>query len=220
MALSTLGDGNVSTRVTDQIRASIHALEFAPGERLIERKLADMLGVSHIPVREALTRLADEGLVERLPRRGARVASLDGESLSEIASLRIVLEQFVVTRVQERWTSEIEVELSRLVGLMMEAAEKQDSRALFDYDREFHEALWTFADHRLLTTVAGQLRSRINGFLWAANAALESDGQVAHAMAHASLLEAIAGGDRATATAAMAEHIEASAGRIATPATD
>ena len=215
MSLSELGDENIATRVADQIRASIHASEFAPGERLVERKLSDMLGVSHIPVREALTRLADEGLVERTPRRGARVASFNAEDLDEIATLRTVLEQFVVTRVQERWSSEIEADLQQLVDLMKDAASRQDNRALFDYDREFHAALWKYADHRLLTTIAGQLRSRINGFLWAANSSLESDGQVAHAMAHAQLLEAIAAGDEAVAKAAMAEHIEISACRIA-----
>lgn len=215
MALQTVHDQNIAFRVTDELRAAIHAGELAPGERLVERKLAGQLGVSHIPVREALTKLAEEGLIERLPRRGARVAALTERDLEEISSLRTLLEQFVVVRVQEQWAQDLEAPLRDIVTGMVEATERGDTALMFELDRRFHEQLWELADHRLLMNITAALRSRINGFLRAANAALEPSAQVAHAHSHAELLDAIASGDPDIARATMAEHIAAGAARIA-----
>ena len=86
---------SVAGRVADQLRDLIRDGAYAPGARLVERSIARELGTSHIPVREALARLAEEGLVVRLPRRGARVAELSPRMLEEISSVRVVLEQFV-----------------------------------------------------------------------------------------------------------------------------
>ena len=74
--IQPLPDQSLADAVADRLREGIHNGEYAPGQRLVERTLSDGLGVSHIPVREALTKLEDEGLVVRLPRRGARVAEL------------------------------------------------------------------------------------------------------------------------------------------------
>ena len=78
--------------MADQLRDLIRDGAYAPGERLVERSIARELGTSHIPVREALARLAEEGLVVRLPRRGARVAELSPRMLEEISSVRVVLD--------------------------------------------------------------------------------------------------------------------------------
>ena len=69
------------------LRGLIRDGAYAPGARLVERSIATELGTSHIPVREALARLAEEGLVVRLPRRGARVAELSPTLLDEISSV-------------------------------------------------------------------------------------------------------------------------------------
>ena len=74
--LEPLVDRTVADRIAERIREAIHDGSYSPGTRLVERSVARELGVSHIPVREALARLADEGLVDRMPRRGARVAEL------------------------------------------------------------------------------------------------------------------------------------------------
>src|SRR5260221_9304507 len=99
-----LADHSRADAVADRLRAEILSGVYAPGDRLVERRLAQRFGVSHIPLREALARLVEEGLVERLPRRGARVASLSPPMLEEISSLRVVLEQFVIRRLQGRVT--------------------------------------------------------------------------------------------------------------------
>ena len=220
--LGNVSDQNIADQVADELRNAIHSGELEPGERLVERKLAERLGVSHIPVREALAKLAEERLVERQPRRGARVAALTTEELAEISTLRIVLEQFVCQRVQERWNARSEAKLRRIVASMIEAAERGDGERMFALDRKFHEQLWELADHRLLMDMTSQLRGRINGFLRAANNALEPADRIAHAQAHGEIVDAIASGDLELARATMAKHVEIAVARIsigtATPA--
>jgi DNA-binding GntR family transcriptional regulator len=200
--------------VAEHLRDGIHDGTYAPGARLVERSLATALGVSHIPVREALARLDEEGLVVRLPRRGARVAELSDAGLAEISSLRVVLEGFVVRRVQERWTIPQRLELERMVDRMVAAARRGDVVAVSDIDRRFHQRLWRIADHSILLEISAGLRGRISRFLQAATEALPPDELVRHAESHRELLQVIASGDPDAAAAAMRSHIEAAAARI------
>src|SRR5215475_9332061 len=136
-----LPDHSLSDAVAERLRADIMSGVYAPGDRLVERRLAQRFGVSHIPLREALARLVEEGLVERLPRRGARVASLSPRMLEEISSLRVVLEQFVIRRVQGRFTPKARADLQAIVDRMTRAAKKQDLALVHELDQQFHEYL-------------------------------------------------------------------------------
>ncbi|GAA2437835.1 GntR family transcriptional regulator [Actinomadura vinacea] len=214
MTLNPLPAGNLADQVAGSIRDAIHDGRYAPGTRLVERALAAELGVSHIPIREALSKLADEGLVERAPRRGSRVATLTLRELDELCSLRVVLEQFVVRRVQERLTKEAERELRAMVAQMRREAVDGNFRQVFDIDQRFHERLWELADHGLVGELVTQLRSRIGAFLRAATAALQPGELEHHAGTHDVLLDAILDPDPAVAQAEMARHIEIAAERI------
>jgi DNA-binding GntR family transcriptional regulator len=214
MKLDPLPDESLADRVAGRIRDAIHEGRYRPGARLVERTVSAELGVSHIPVREALARLADEGLVERLPRRGARVATLTPRELEELSSLRIVLERFVVTRVQERLTPAQEKELRRQVASMRQAAGRGDFRRVLDLDQRFHERLWELADHRMLGEVVTGLRGRIGAFLRAATAALEPEELDRHAASHDELLDAIVSGDAEAGRAEMTRHIELATERL------
>jgi DNA-binding GntR family transcriptional regulator len=212
--LEPVTDKSLSERVVDQLREAIQQGVYAPGDRLVERKLAAELGVSHIPVREALTRLAEEGLVERLPRRGSRVAAIDAKELEDLSSLRVVLEQYVVERAMQHWSEEAEHALRAIVAAMEQAARRGDTARLFDLDVDFHEQLWALTDHSMLVDLVAQLRGRISLFLRAATVALEPQALQRHAASHAALLDAIASGDARRARRAMAAHIQAAARRI------
>ncbi|GAA1845353.1 GntR family transcriptional regulator [Actinomadura bangladeshensis] len=214
MTLDPLAGDSLADQVVGRIREAIHEGRYPPGARLVERTLAAELGVSHIPVREALTRLTDEGLVQRTPRRGARVAALTPRELDELSSLRIVLERFVVTRVQERLTAAEEKELRRMVASMRRAAARGDFGRLYDLDQQFHERLWELADHRMLGEVVTGLRGRIGAFLRAATAALEPEALERHASSHDELLDAIASGDAEAGCAEMSRHIELATERL------
>lgn len=212
--MRSVSDQNIAEKVTNELRSAIQSGELSPGERLVERKLADRLGVSHIPVREALTRLAEERLITREPRRGARVSQLSAQDLEEISSLRIVLEQFMAIRVQERWNEASATRLGSIIQTMSEAA-PGDITEVLRQDRLFHETLADLAEHRFLDELSGQLRGRIAGFLHAANAALDPAEQKEHVRSHQQIVDAIASGDPDHARAVIAEHVTRAVERIA-----
>jgi DNA-binding GntR family transcriptional regulator len=210
-----LADQSLSDAVVDRLRTAIWSGVYAPGDRLVERRLAREFGISHIPLREALARLTEEGLVERLPRRGARVASLTPRMLEEVSSLRVVLEQFVVRRLKDRFTPEAHAELQVIVDWMVEAAEQHDLVRVHELDQQFHQRLWELTDHTLLVELAAQMRSRTSHFYRAAAASLGPDEVRRHADSHQQLLDVIASGDRRAAERAMQQHVEQAAQRIA-----
>ena len=168
-------------------------------------------------MREALARLAEEGLVVRLPRRGARVAELSPRSLEEISSVRVVLEQFVCERVLERWTASAETELMRA------RAPHDDGRGARDDEgrRRARRALPRDALAARRPRAAdrggrGAARAVSSAFLRAANAALAPDELRQHAASHVELVELLASGDDAGGrAAAMRRHIELAAERVA-----
>jgi DNA-binding GntR family transcriptional regulator len=210
-----LPDQSLSDAVVDRLRAAIWSGVYAPGDRLVERRLAREFGISHIPLREALARLTEEGLVERLPRRGARVASLTPRMLEEVSSLRVVLEQFVVRRLKDRFTPGAHAELQVIVDRMVEAAEQHDLVRVHELDQQFHQRLWELTDHAVLVELAAQMRSRTSHFYRAAAASLGPDEVRRHADSHQQLLDVIASGDRRAAERAMQQHVEQAAQRIA-----
>lgn len=214
-ATDPLPDQNLADAVADRIRAAIWSGQYQPGDRLVERRLAHEFGISHIPLREALARLTEEGLVERLPRRGARVASLTPRMLEEVSSLRVVLEQFVIRRLKDRFTPEAYLELQGVVDRMVKAAEDHDLVRVHEIDQEFHQRLWELTDHALLVELAAQMRSRTSHFYRAAAASLGPDEVRRHADSHQQLLDVIASGDRRAAERAMQHHVEQAAKRIA-----
>jgi DNA-binding GntR family transcriptional regulator len=210
-----LADQSLSDAVVDRLRTAISSGVYAPGDRLVERRLAHEFGISHIPLREALARLTEEGLVEKLPRRGARVASLTPQMLEEVSSLRVVLEQFVVRRLKDRFTPQAHAELQLIVDRMVKAADQQDLVHMHELDQQFHQRLWELTDHALLVDLAAQMRSRMSHFFRAAAASLEPDEVRRHADSHQRLLDVIASGDRRAAERAMKQHVEQAAQRIA-----
>ena len=219
-ALDPISAPGLADTIAERLRTAIQTGVYPPGTRLPERPIAAELGVSHIPVREALARLAEEGLVDREPRRGARVAAHTAEQLDEISSLRIVLEQLVARRAHERMTADAELELRAIADRMLQAAADGDVDLLVTLDQRFHERLWELADHELLNELAAQVRGRIVAFLRAAAHALPPEGLREHARTHTALVAAIADGTPAMAQREMARHIQVAADRVRPTLTD
>lgn len=214
MALQAHASTSRAAHAADEIRRAIRDGRYPPGTPLVERQLAAELGTSHIPVREALARLADEGLVEQRPHRSARVADLDERQLEELASLRTALEQLAVARARERLGPRDVDELRSVVAQMARAADRGDARRVVALDRRFHERLWELSDHALLLSTSAQLRTRIDAFLHAVLSGMSRDELRAQAREHVVLLDAIAGDDPAAAQAAVAAHIATAADRL------
>ena len=89
--------------VFNTLRQAILKGELKPGERLLEIALAERLGVSRTPVREAMRKLEQEGLVVMIPRRGAQVASITEKDLNDVLEVRIALENVAIEKARRSW---------------------------------------------------------------------------------------------------------------------
>jgi len=207
----TLGD-----EAADRLRTAIRSGTLRPGERLVERDLAERLGMSRIPIREAIHRLAEEGLVRKLTHRGTFVYAPTQAEIEEISSLRVVLERFVVERVITNWTLAHEARLQQVVELMRIAAASKDVHQVSDQDYLFHRVLWEIAEHGLLLEVVASLGARINRFLHEANAILTVEQLDAHVVAHEQMIAVLQRGDVVQAQDEMTQHVLSAKARILT----
>jgi DNA-binding GntR family transcriptional regulator len=214
--LSPVQSRTLANETADRLREAIRTGAFPPGTRLIERDLAERLGVSRIPVREAIQQLVEEGLVQKTPHRGAFVYSPTQSEIEEISSLRVLLERFVIERVIANWLPEHEARLRQIVATMRQAATEDDIQALYAQDYLFHNALWEIADHALLLEVVSGLRARINRFLGEATGLLPASQRDMHVNSHDYLVDIISRGDVEEAQAEITRHVLGAKTRILT----
>jgi DNA-binding GntR family transcriptional regulator len=194
----------LTTKVAEHLKAAIVDGELVPGTRIIERDVGARLGVSRVPVREAIQTLADEGLLTKIPYRGAFVSVLSQRDLEEISSLRLVLELFAVERVIKRWDEQHDANMKQLVDEMYAALSSNGHERFYRLDVQFHGALWEIADHGLLLDTLLRIHTRIVRFIYQA---LTLDGLEKSVVAHAHLLESIRSGAVAGSKDMMSEHI-------------
>lgn len=216
LELTPIEQRTLSDEAADRLRAAIRSGSLKPGTRLIERDLAERLGMSRIPIREAIQRLVDEGLARKLPHRGAQVYTPTREEIEEISSLRVVLERFVAERVIERWQPHYEVQLRAIVKAMRQAASRQDLQEVYAQDYHFHLTLWQIAKHSMMFEVLSSLRARISRFLYEANDALTNAELEMHINSHDDLIDVLGCGNVAQAQDAFTRHVLGAKERILT----
>lgn len=141
---------STAVRVASVLRERIAKGELQPGSRLIELDISHELGVSRSPVREALLRLADEGLVEILPYRGAMVVTLDNARLTELLQFRLALEHFALERLVEKGDRAEIARLRERVKELRAAIKRSDRQATIDADLAMHRAMIAMAGNRLV----------------------------------------------------------------------
>ncbi len=212
--LAPVEQRTLSDEAADRIRSAIRNGTLKPGMRLIERELAERLGMSRMPVREAIQSLVEEGLAQKLPHRGAIVYSPTRNEIEEISSLRVLLEQFVAERVIERWQPTYETTLRQIVAAMRQAASRHDLQEVYAQDYQFHLTLWQIANHGMMLEVLSTLRSRISRFLHDANGALTTAELDMHINGHDHLIDALRSGDAGRAKAAFTDHVLGARDRI------
>ncbi len=192
-------------RVHDFLRQEILANRLPPGTELGEVALAESLGVSRGPVREALGRLATEGLVTVRPRRGAVVSSLSKQEFLEAYQVREALEMLAIRLAVPRMTPQLLEQAERLVAEMQACAARDDVDGFFAANAAFHE---TFVDasgnsrlretYRQLVEQMGRYRRR----------SLALRGSLRRSIAeHRTILRAVKSGDAERAAHLLSEHI-------------
>ncbi|AHY48253.1 Transcriptional regulators (plasmid) [Rubrobacter radiotolerans] len=212
--LGRLEQGSLSERAYGAIRSSIISGRFAPGERLVEEALAEDLGVSRAPVREAFRKLADERLVEERPRHGTYVREFTAKDFVDIYNLLSAIESLAV-RLIVREKAPLEP-LRRIVDRMAEAAREGDLPRVVEIELEFHRSLCSAADNEHLDNVFRLLSGLVGMALSLDDATYEDVKDIA--AEHYPLLEAIEEaaktGEEERAVFAIRSHIRASLGEV------
>ncbi|MDO4344378.1 MAG: GntR family transcriptional regulator [Eubacteriales bacterium] len=147
--------------VFNTLRRAILKGELKPGERLMEIQLAQRLGVSRTPVREAIRKLELEGLVLMIPRRGAVVAEITVQDLEDVLEVRAALEELAARRACENITDEELRELKRAANDFKRALESRDLLACVETDVAFHEIICRAAGNRRLQQMLLNLREQM-----------------------------------------------------------
>ncbi len=127
--------------VFNTLRRAILTGQLKPGERLMEVHLANKLGVSRTPIREAIRKLELEGLVVMIPRRGAEVAKISEKSLQDVLEVRRALDEFIVELATSRITKEQLNRLKEAASEFEKATKDQDTATIAKADVAFHDII-------------------------------------------------------------------------------
>ena len=192
--------------VCENIRQAITDGTFSPGERLMEILLADEMGVSRTPVREAIRKLELEGFVVMIPRRGTYVADISIKDINDIYEIRTSLDVLAASLAAERINEE---ELARLQELLLEIEKyipSMNMEKIVELDTAFHDLLYTASRNERLRTIIANLREQLTGIR---GRSMSYPGRMDQTMEeHRALVEAIAARDIDAAQKAARVHIE------------
>ena len=147
--------------VFNTLRQAILRGELKPGERLMEIALANRLGVSRTPVREAIRMLELEGLVIMIPRKGAQVAQITEQDLNDVLEVRLGLEELAVRFACERITDEEIKELGLAVKEFEKKMREDDLSAQAEADVKFHEIIYGATHNRRLVQIINNIREQM-----------------------------------------------------------
>jgi len=152
---------NLRDHIEEKLRAAILRGIFKPGDHLVETTIAEQLGVSRAPVREALSALERAGLVVCIPRRGYFGIDFTEKDIDEIYSLRLLLELGALRRAVERITEEDLDELQHLVDRLGKSAQRMEApEETVELDLSFHGLICKLADHARLLSYWDNLRAQ------------------------------------------------------------
>lgn len=192
--------------VFNTLRDAILTGHLLPGERLMENQLAEKLGVSRTPVREALRMLELENLVELVPRKGAQVLDMSEKDIVDILEIRSVLEGLATALACKKMTPDSLAELKHLQELFEKAIAEKNLEEIADLDQKFHHHIFLSTDNEKLIQVFQNLQIQLYRYR-IAHLKLDSviPAIVAH---HKGIIRAIENHDAEEGTAIAQGHIK------------
>lgn len=190
-------------RAYDELRSRIVGLQLAPGTRLIERDLADELAVSRIPLREAMQRLQQDGLVVVVPRQGAIVSPFTVDDVRDLFDVRESLEVLAARLAAERADQAGLDTLAAQLDTARVATERQDKPAIAAANAGFHTIIVDLAANPLLESILRPLEARTQ---WLFHLTGDRDPGV-QCFEHEELLAAIAAHDPDRAAESAFHHV-------------
>ena len=214
-ALGTVDTRPLRQQIADSLMRAILDGEIRPGEALVEMDIANQLGVSRAPVREALQLLAHSSLVETAPYRGTTVRRLTRTDVEEVYSLRTVHETFALRRAMAFDAAGTAADLRAVCDAMRAIAARGDWATLAGEDDRFHEALIRRARHGLLLQVWRDIHLRVRQIMALRNR--QNDDSMQVFFRHLPIVEAVEAGDVETAVCRLEEHIASAADLVVEP---
>lgn len=150
--------------VFESLREAIINGNLRPGERLMEVQLAEELGVSRTPVREAIRKLEIEGLVVMLARRGAYVAGISVKDIADVFEVRAALEALAASLAAERITDEELEDLERSLVGISGVSDAQDINVIVAQDTHFHDVIYRASRNNRLMLIISHLQDQLQRF--------------------------------------------------------
>lgn len=150
---------SLSERAFEELRSAILEGKIPPGTRLVERTLAESMGISRTPVHDALNSLVAKRLVKKLPNRGFVVARLEKKDIVQLYTLRLHLETLAVQWALPNLTAGILEKLRKNVKRMEACASRTDMECIIEANVEFHRIILSAADSSILTGFIEQVQS-------------------------------------------------------------
>lgn len=192
--------------VFETLRQAILRGELKPGERLMEIHLAQKLGVSRTPVREAIRKLELEGLVRMIPRKGAVVAEITVSDLEDVLEVRMALEELAVKLACRSITGEQLSEMRRLSEEFKKTLKGNDVGACAQADMKFHEAIYDATGNGRLVQILNNLREQM--YRYRMEYLKDRQSHMMLVQEHEEILSALENRDETAALAVTARHIE------------
>lgn len=191
--------------VFNTLRQAILRGELKPGERLMEIQLANKLGVSRTPIREAIRKLELEGLVLMIPRKGAEVADISEKSLRDVLEVRKALEELAVQLACDKITKEEIEDLKKAAEDFKKILKSRDITEIAEADVRFHDIIFMVTDNQKLVQLLNNLREQMYRFRVEYLKNEEVHPQLI--AEHEKIIEHIMERDKAKASAIVSEHI-------------
>jgi DNA-binding GntR family transcriptional regulator len=202
-----------STLIADQLREAVMSGDFAQGEQVGEASMAEQLGVSRGPLREAMQHLVAERLLEAVPHRGLFVVTLSEHDIRDIYTARLAVETAAVLEIIKHPDPEAAAgRLDRAVRRLGHAADHGPSKALAEADAAFHEQLVSESGSPRLQRMASTLLVETRMCLAALAEKYVAPDDLAQE--HGVIVDAIRAGDRAAAIDVMRSHMHDAVGRL------
>ncbi|TQQ84510.1 GntR family transcriptional regulator [Peptacetobacter hominis] len=192
--------------VFESLRKAIVEGQLKPGQRMMEVQLAEQLGVSRTPVREAIRKLELEGLVIMLPRKGAYVADMSIKDIIDLLEVRAALEGLAASLAAERMDDAGIKKLKTISKELKKSVSESDLKEILKKDVEFHQCIFEASGNKRLAQMINALWEQVyrfrEGYMSDYNAALSIIEE------HESLIAAIENGECENAAKCAKDHIE------------
>lgn len=150
--------------VYEELKRQILIGEITPGTRMMEVELAEDMGVSRTPVREAIRKLEKEGLVTIEPRKGAYASNISIKDMVDVLEVRQGLEAMAAAIASEKISDAQKEELQNAVDQYRAAVESEDVEEIIKYDQKFHMLIVTYSDNKTLTQVFSTVQELVIRF--------------------------------------------------------